>query len=446
MQTPTNHWRLWDRILDTARRAPSRAAYIDVKSGETLTYHDLVTGVQNEPSAADYRVLLRSPNALAFPVRLLAHLLAGRAVLPMSCDASELEVQRAIHATGNLTPSGDEAGEILLSSSGTTGLPKIVRRSRGSLDSIAAAMTEAIGFTEADRVIAAVPLTHSYGLEHGLLAPLWAGCTVLLCRGLNVGQIADAINRGATIFPAVPAMIELLTTIHVQEFSNHGLRTVYSAGAPLPPIIAEAFAHRFGVRVGQVYGLTEVGSVLYSDPHRHLPETVGAPVAGVSLRIVPTNRGDQECASGEEGEVAIRAASMLSGYVNEPLHLIDGYFPTGDLGRVTSGGELTITGRVRLLIDVGGAKVNPLEVEDVLSRHPQVAACVVLPLKLTETIQKVRAIVVLVDPASPPDPAELRRFVRSELAAYKVPRGIEFRNSLPRSPTGKILRNALESA
>ena len=363
-------WQLWSRIQTHAAKAPARPAYVDVAGGATLTYGELVDRVTNAPVIDERRVVLQSKNTLDFAPGFLAALLQGRSVFTTSPDVPPLELQRAIDRTVSLSPTSE--GELLLCSSGTTGLPKIVRRSRRSLDAVAQAMAEAIGHTPDDRVIAAVPLVHSYGLEHGLLAPLWAGSTVLLCDGLNLPHIIAAIQQGATIFPTVPSIIELLSMSADEALSNHSLRRVYSAGAPLPAAVACAFARKFNVPVGQVYGLTEVGSVLYNDPARDSQSSVGRPARDVSVRILAMDDPTRTLAPGEEGEVAIRSASMLDDYVEEKLTLIDGHFPTGDLGRLEPSGELTLTGRIRLLIDVGGAKVNPLEVEQVLNELTRV--------------------------------------------------------------------------
>jgi acyl-CoA synthetase (AMP-forming)/AMP-acid ligase II len=367
---------------------------------------------------------------LDYPPRFMAHLLAGCCVVPMPPEAPAAEVNRVRDRTTGVT---SEQGCVLMCSSGTTGLPKIVKRSRASLDVVARNMSDAMRMSPGDRVIATVPLVHSYGMEHGLLAPLWAGATVLLCGGLNIQHISTAIRSGATILPAVPSIVELLAESDVLRW--HTLRCVYTAGAPLPRGVAERFEKRAGVSVGQVYGLTEVGSVVVNDPARDAPGTVGRACEGVSVRIDP-----------ETGEVLVRAGSMLDDYVGDPLDLIDGHFPTGDLGQLTETGELRLTGRLKLLIDVGGAKVNPMEVEQVLLSHPQVAIAVVLPLRVSETVCRVRAVIVPTDRNYPPDVQALRRHAKEQLAGYKVPRLIEIRDTLPRSATGKILRQQLDIA
>jgi acyl-CoA synthetase (AMP-forming)/AMP-acid ligase II len=339
------------------------------------------------------------------------------------------------------------SGDLLLQSSGTTGLPKIVRRSGDSLDAVARGSAESVGFRPDDRVLMTVPLTHSYGLEHGVLAPIWAGSCVHLCRGLNLPVIVpELIAGGITLFPGVPSTFEMLAGVAEAGLTMPSLRTAYAAGAPLPRPVFDAFAERFGIRVAQLYGASEIGSVTFNPPGDDFdPASAGLPFNGVSIRILHPDT-NAALPTGAEGQVAVRAASMFSGYLNAPADLIDGYFATGDLGRLDAAGRLFITGRIKLLIDVGGLKVNPLEVEAVLAEHPAVAACVVVPVQQSQTVFRLKAIIAPRHPAAPPAASDLRRFAQSRLAAYKVPRLFEVRDSLPRSATGKILRHLLEKA
>ena len=165
---------------------------------------------------------------------------------------------------------------------------------------------------------------------------------------------------------------------------------------------------------------------------------------GVEVRVEPVNLSTDSHSG--DGQILVRATSMFAGYLTgEPVLTSDGFFPTGDLGRIDAHGNLTVTGRIKLLIDVGGLKVNPLEVEDVLQQHPGVAACVVVPIRLSETISRIKAVVRPTDPASPPAVDELRRFARARLTPHKIPRVFEFRDALPTSPAGKILRHLVEA-
>jgi len=227
------------------------------------------------------------------------------------------------------------------------------------------------------------------------------------------------------------------------------LRVAYSAGGPLPVEIARGFEAKYQKRVSQLYGASEIGSVAYNDPtiEPFDPRSVGRAMDGVEIRIIDVSEGriDQPLEVGAEGHVAIRATSRMSGYVGEESSpFVDGFFLTGDLGRLDRSGALTLTGRIKLLIDIGGRKVNPLEIEQVMQSHPDVSACVVVPMRASQTLFRLRAIVT---PAAGrvPDVRELRAWAKERLSGYKVPRVFEVRESLPRSVTGKVLRHLLEA-
>jgi len=346
-------------------------------------------------------------------------------------------------------PRGGDGPALLLQSSGTTGEPKLVRRDGPSLDAVSAAMVRACGFRPDDHVLAAAPLCHSYGLEHGILAPLQAGSCVHVCDGFELPRVVPALRDGGiTLLPGVPFMFEMLC--RAAEGPFRALRRVYSAGGPLPRQIFDMFRQKFGLRIGQVYGATEVGSVTFSDPDgpNFTPASVGVPMDGVSIKVVDVDdpRVDRPLPPGIEGQVAIAAPSMLSGYLGEPAPVLDGHFLTGDLGVLDETGALTITGRLKLLIDIGGRKVNPAEVESVLHRHPQVGQCVVVPMRLSETVCRLKAIVAPARPDAELSPQDLRRFARKRLSGYKVPRLFEVRASLPTGPTGKVLRHLVEAS
>jgi acyl-CoA synthetase (AMP-forming)/AMP-acid ligase II len=306
-------------------------------------------------------------------------------------------------------------------------------------------MVEAIGFRSEDRVLMSVPLTHSYGLEHGLLAPLWAGSTVHLSGLMQISAALPEL-KSATILPGVPSTFEMLAASSETEVAAPMMRIAYSAGGPLPRSVFDAFGARFGIRVSQLYGASEIGSVTFNAPGDPFDAaSVGRPMRGVSIRVLDLDAGAAADATRGEGHIAVRAASMFSGYLSGAANLIDGHFPTGDIGYVDDAGRLYITGRLKLLIDVGGLKVNPLEVESVLMRHPAVEACVVVPMRQSQTVLRLKAIVTPRAGFTSVPIDELRELARQHLSAYKVPRVFEVRDSLPRSPTGKVLRHLLET-
>jgi acyl-CoA synthetase (AMP-forming)/AMP-acid ligase II len=431
----------------------------EVATARELTFAELRVSANRVAAAirqqlpAGAVVMLRCSNRCEYHVAFLATLAAGVVVFPTAPDtnprefaalaekagaAAVIDDKLTVRLLGDAPVVTEGRDGLFLQSSGTTGLPKIVHRSAASLDAVAAQMAEAVDMRPGDRVLSCVPLCHSYGLEHGLLAPMFAGATVHLADGFDLDLVRRELRESrVTHFPAVPSVYEMLANVPGDDGGFAYLRVAYSAGGPLPITLYDKLAAR-GLRVSQLYGATEIGSVTFrraAEPHFE-PASVGRAMHGVELRV----DGD--------GQLLVRAGSMMSGYVGDASPLTDdGFFPTGDLARITAHGNLFITGRLKLLIDVGGLKVNPLEVEQALLEHPRVSACVVVPMRLSETVNRLRAVVTPLDPATPPTPDELRAFARERLSTHKVPRVFELRDTLPRSATGKVLRHLLvESA
>jgi long-chain acyl-CoA synthetase len=335
-----------------------------------------------------------------------------------------------------------------MQSSGTTGAPKIIRRRAAALDAVGEATSEAVGIRENDAMLLCIPLCHSYGIDQGVLAAITAGCSVELHARFHPPLVRSAVSeRGITVLPAVPLMFDALTRTAAGA-PRHSLRRAISAGSPLPRRIFDQFHRVFGVKIGQVYGSTEFGSATYNDPFAagFEPGSVGRPMNGVQIRILDASdsRVDRPLPAGAEGHVAVSSPGLLSEYVDDPAApTSDGFFLTGDLGRFDERGCLHLTGRVKLLIDVGGRKVNPLEVESVLTDHRAVSEAVVVATPFSDTAYRLKAIVVP-EPGCGVDGEELKRFARERLSAYKVPRSVEIRAQLPLSPSGKILRSELQ--
>jgi acyl-CoA synthetase (AMP-forming)/AMP-acid ligase II len=478
--------RLLDDLRTHARQRPDAPALVPVGGRDApWTFAELDRGageverVLRERIAADSTILLCYPNRPAFHATFLGTLAAGDTIFPVSTDSTVPELESAARGcgaaaaivsdelapmlrplfsnaeplstlgtdavllTGPAWPARTGGGPaLLLQSSGTTDRPKIARRDGASLDAVSRAMAKACRFTPDDHVLAAVPLCHSYGLEHGLLAPIAAGSCVHLCERFDLPAVLAEMRAGITILPGVPFMFDMLARAGDAKFPT--LRRAYSAGGPLPRATFDAFVARTGLRIGQVYGATEIGSVTFNDPDApgFNPASVGAAMEGVEIRILDADepRGSQPLPVGMEGQVAIAAASMMSGYLDSDAPLLEGHYLTGDLGRLDERGALTITGRLKLLIDVGGRKVNPAEVEAVLRQHPQVGACVVVPMRVSETVCRLKAIVSPPRPGIAPAPEDLRAFARERLSAYKVPRVFEVCDAIPTSASGKVLR------
>ncbi len=473
------------RLLDALRRhateRPESTAVVPYDGGEAWTYvrlHERVVAMAcalNGALAPDGVVVLCCGNRPEFIAAFLGVLHSGRSVQPISPLAAPVERVAAAERTGAACALGekqlleplrsrvdtlfdlsngwpanhteDSAGvsgsepQLLLQSSGTTGFPRIAVRSGGSLDAVAENVVTAAGLTPDDRVLVTIPLHHSYGIENGMLGPIMAGAAIHLCPALDAAASLAGIGT-ATVFPGVPFLFALLAR-QAGGAPAGSLRAAYSAGTAMPPAVAASFRERFGIAVGQLYGATEIGSVTFGDPHDEGFEAagVGRPLPGVSIRILGPDGSALPC--GRTGEVAVRAPSMLTRYVDGEAPMRDGHFLTGDLGSLDARGTLTISGRLKLLIDVGGAKVNPLEVERVLAEHPGVRECVVVPLRVSETVTRLKAVIVA--RGGDFDAADVRAFARSRLAPYKVPREWTTVASLPKTATGKVLRASLGS-
>jgi len=356
-----------------------------------------------------------------------------------------LEAARAGGAGRALDP---RAGSLLLQSSGTTGLPKIVQREARALAATGTALEAAIGLGPGDRLLLTLPQHHSYGIDTGLLAAVVAGCELEIHEKFVPATVRSAVlERSITVWPAVPLMLDLVSRLAWDGGVGHSLRCVISAGSPLPARVAEQFAQRVGVPVSQIYGASEFGSVAFGDARSlgRSPAAVGLPLPGVAIQIracggVPA----RVLEPGSEGEVWIASPSMLTRYLDDTERPdASGFLRTGDLGRLDEHGALALTGRLKLLIDVGGQSINPLELEACLNRHPAVFESVVVATAHSDTSERLKAIVVP-EPGALPDPAEILRHARLHLARSKVPRTIEICHDVPRTPTGKIDRRELQ--
>jgi acyl-CoA synthetase (AMP-forming)/AMP-acid ligase II len=367
--------------------------------------------------------------------------------VPTRLPIASLVAQRS---SGTKEARPRDGGSILLQSSGTTGLPKIVRRGSAALHVVGENCRRALGVGTTDTMLVSIPLCHSYGIDQGVLTAIAAGCTVELHEHFDPGRVATALtDRPISVLPAVPLMFEALARHARGPTRARALRRAYSAGSALPCRIFDAFEQAYGLKIGQIYGATEFGSVAFNDPESadFEPSAAGLPMDGVEIRILDADdpRVDQPLAPDREGEVAVASPSMLSDYLDGPSPISQGFFLTGDLGRLERSGVLRLTGRSKLLINVGGLKVNPLEVEAMLVRHPDVKESVALEIPYSDTASRVKAIVV---PEAGRDLSgeQLRRFAQKHLDPHKVPRVFEIRDTLPHSPTGKILRRELQEA
>lgn len=271
------------------------------------------------------------------------------------------------------------------------------------------------------------------------------GQTVVLSDALDPLRIETELARhSVTILRGVPALVYPLITQERPVPPGLSLRVVRTGTAFLPITTQHGIIARYGARVVQEYGSTESGLVIGTPPGGAPEGSIGKPYTGVEARIV-TDDG-MDVTVGEIGELIIRSPSVMVGYLDDPAAMAralrDGWLWTGDLARCDADGCYFLEGRASLRINVGGFKVAPEEVEAVLQSHPHVREAVILARPDAARGEVVRA--VIVPEGKRPTVAELRRYCRTQLAAYKVPRQWEFRDDLPRSLLGKVLRRQLD--
>jgi long-chain acyl-CoA synthetase len=398
-----------------------------------------VRGVIGEPRRLS--VVRRIGARLGWPVELFSAGGDGR-----GRSLEELERQ----AQGDLGEPAPTAEALYQYSAGSTGRPKRVPRTHAQLCTEAESLVGVTGITPEDTILAAVPLFHTYGLGCCLAAAVRSGATLRLLHerqpfALSRRRALELLGRGeATVFPAVPFMLRLLAeTPGASDLAR--LRLCFSAAAALPRATFDAFRERFGVDIRQLYGCTETGTIsanLDDDPVA-TASSVGRPLDDVDVRILAPDGAQLE--AGRIGEIAVRSGSMMQGYagadeLNQDV-FSNGYFRTADRGRLDEAGRLFITGRTKLLIDVSGDKVDPIEVEDVLATHPRVREVVVVGVATKKPGEELVKAVVVAEGAC--SDAELIRFCRERLANYKTPQRVEFRDEIPKSADGAVLRKYL---
>jgi long-chain acyl-CoA synthetase len=339
---------------------------------------------------------------------------------------------------------------VFLYSSGSTGRPKRVARTQGQLWAEADSYTVAMEITPADRLFCAIPLFHTYGMGNCLTTLVRAGSTLVIMEDpnpfvLHRARALELLERHrVTIFPGVPFNFRLLADLE-EPADLSCLRACYSAGTALPRTAFLGFHERHGVAVRQLYGSTETGVMTINvDPDPvATAASVGTPAPGV--RVVVVDDDGTPLPQGEDGEITVSGPAIARGYAdNAELTretFRDGWYLTGDLGRVDPDGRVFITGRKKLFIEVAGHKVDPVEVEDVLTAHPKVREAVVVGVRgRTEGEEIVKAAIVAIDGC---DQRDVIAFCRDRLANFKVPQIVEFRDEIPKSPLGKILRKYL---
>jgi long-chain acyl-CoA synthetase len=490
---------LAQNLLDAAEAEGARTALR--MDDASLTYDEfrnaalrVATSLQSRGIAPGDRVGMVLPNVLSFPVVFYGALLAGAVVVPMNPLLKAREIEYFLEDSGArlivaLEPSAQAATEaaatvgaqavtvgaalpeelmgeapplsapveradgdtaVILYTSGTTGRPKGAELTHAGLGSNARTTTETLlEGTPDDVIMGCLPLFHVFGLNCSLNAGVLARSCLTLIPRFDGGKALQVIARDkVTIFEGVPTMFSAM--LHQPDPSAHdvsSLRLCISGGSAMPVEVMRSFEETFGCIVLEGYGLSETSPVAsFNHPHaERKPGSIGTPIRGVELRLVGDDGAD--VGSGEVGEIAIRGENVMKGYWQRPedtaAAIPDGWFRTGDLARVDEDGYYVIVDRKKEMIIRGGYNVYPREIEEALYEHPAVAEVACIGVAHPDLGEEVAAAVAL-KPGATAEVDELREFARARVAAYKYPRHVWLVDALPKGPTGKILRRAVE--
>ncbi len=339
---------------------------------------------------------------------------------------------------------------VLLYTSGTSGRPKGVMLTDANLSANVGQIRDWVDFTPRDTLLGVLPQFHTFALTVLTLLPLSAGCKVVYTAKFMPKKLLDLMEEHRpTVFVAIPSMYgALLNTKSATADHWKSFRYVVSGGETLPESVFDGYKERFNVTLNEGYGLTETAPVTnWCRPQDHKRKSVGMALPRVDEKIVSPE--GKRLGVNEEGEICIKGANVMQGYYKLPEETkavfdAEGFFRTGDMGKIDADGHLYITGRIKEMLIIGGENVFPREIEEVLNKHPSVGASAVIGV-IDESRGEVPIAFVELKEGESFDERALRSFCREHLAQFKVPRDIRAMEKLPRNPTGKILRRELKA-
>jgi long-chain acyl-CoA synthetase len=393
------------------------------------------------------RVLIATPALAQIAAETLREMESPPALVVIEPSLEPAVLARPAGAGRARGPAhGDGAPLMIQYTSGSTGAPKRVVRTHENLAFELERLSRTLGVGEDDRFLGAAPFSHVNGLVRTMLTSMLAGGTLHPMASFDRrGALGLITEHRITYFGAVPYMFILLADSPLRGVVDlSSLRVAFSASAPLLPADNRRFREKYGIGVRQLYGSTETGTIsvnVHDDPDSCI-ESVGRPLPDVRVDVVDDT--GRPVPVGMEGEVAIRSPGAIRGYEGNAeanaSTFRNGAYLSGDLGRKNPDGCLVLTGRKKFLINRGGFKVNPLEVEEAIQSHPGVAEVAVYGVIGPHGDDVVHCAIVASGPLSE---REILDHCRGRIADFKIPSRIEFRDALPRSETGKILRGKL---
>jgi acyl-CoA synthetase (AMP-forming)/AMP-acid ligase II len=373
-------------------------------------------------------------------------------ILTVDMDASGTVSLAGVTGRGSVsTPSVNDTA-LVLHTSGSTGRPKRVPLAHANLSISARNVARSYALGPDDVSMCVMPLFHVHGLVASTLATLATGGTVVVpgkFSPLSFWRVAR--DYGVTWYSAVPTLHQLLLAradpASGKPAGAERLRFIRSCSASLPPQVMHDLEAAFGAPVLEAYGMTEAAHQMSSNPLPPSARKPGSVGPGTDVQISIMDANGRHLQPGERGEVVIKGPNVIRGYENNPeanaTSFVDGWFRTGDQGVLDADGYLTLVGRIKELINRGGEKISPREIDEVLLAHPAVSEAVCFGVAHPTWGEEVAAAVVLREPATE---ADLLAFCRERLADYKRPKQIHITEAIPRTATGKIQRRVVAQA
>ena len=357
--------------------------------------------------------------------------------------------ERTRHPMPEVSP---EEVAVLQYTGGTTGTMKAAMLTHRNL--VANAVQVRVWDTHSkdgeDIILTVLPLFHVYALTVAMNRGIYAGCMLVLLPRFDLQDTLKAIDKyKPTIFPGVPTLYNALSTApETAKYDLRSIRSCISGSAGLPRTVQERFESLTGGKLVEGYGLSEASPVTHCNPFYRETRlgSIGVPLPDTDAKVVDLETGTRDLPVGETGELLVRGPQVMAGYWNQPEEtaqcLVDGWLHTGDIACQDKDGFFYIVDRKKDMIIVGGFNVYPRDVEEVLYEHPAVAEAVAVGIPDEHSGERVKAFVVLKkgETASQED---IIQFCRKSLAAYKIPKVVEFRDSLPKTVVGKVLRRVL---
>jgi acyl-CoA synthetase (AMP-forming)/AMP-acid ligase II len=488
-----------ETLLDLLARRDEHPALIDPESGDVLTHADLHSEIAATADQlfglgvrAGDRVAISTANSPGLVVASLAIVSLGAAVAPINpalsrpeitAEIDDLSVTLLLHgepastaasaaaetsgvpahrlssAGGRVRIEGAEPATavlasdpesvaLLLHTSGTTSRPKTVPLRQRHLSYSARTIVASYDLGPDDVSYCVMPLFHIHGLVAATLAALTAGGTVVVPPRFSATTFWEHVHTyAATWYTAVPTIHHVVVaTCEDGRQHGHQLRFARSCSSTLPPPLWRRFEAAVAVPLVEAYGMTEAAHQMASNPLPPADRRPGSVGLATGIEVGVLDDDWSPVAAEERGEVCVRGRSVVDGYLDNPeanaASFRDGWFRTGDVGTLSADGYLTLVGRIKELINRGGEKISPYEVEAVLLEHPAVSEAAAYPIADEKYGEQVAAVVVVTSAATE---AELIQHCADRLVSFKVPVAVAVRPEIPKGPTGKIQRRNLAS-